>query len=111
MEVSSIATQSILSTSMATVKKATVSNMNAHPIETCDLRRYARNYPFLFHLIPADGVLFQCDGDAPSPSKDYGQLQINLDQVVLRWWKITLRNIEGSILSGRNQRFARGILS
>ena len=85
---------------MAAANKAIVSNMNANPIETCDIRRYARNYPFLFHLIPADGVLFQCDGDAPSPSKDYGQLQINLDQVVLRWWKITLRNIEGSIYPG-----------
>ncbi|CAF4400099.1 unnamed protein product, partial [Rotaria sordida] len=37
---------------------------------------------------------------APAPSKDYGQLQITLDKVILRWWKITLRNIDGSMYPG-----------
>lgn len=59
-----------------------------------------REYPFLRQLIPSNGLIFRCDADAPSPSKDYGQLEIYLDRLVLRWWKISLRNIEGSIYPG-----------
>ncbi|CAF1052894.1 unnamed protein product [Adineta ricciae] len=79
------------------------SNSNtstAYPPETCDTRLYLKEHPFLAALLPKTGVLFECDGDAPSPSKDYGQLQISIDKIILRWWKITLRNIEGAIYPG-----------
>ncbi|CAF1325268.1 unnamed protein product [Adineta steineri] len=71
-----------------------------YPIQTFDVPKFLKEHPFLSGLLKKDGNLFQCDGDAPSPSKDYGQLQINSNTVVLRWWKITLRNIEGSIYPG-----------
>ena len=57
------------------------TKLNANAIETSDLREFLRQHPFLAQLIPTTGVVFQCDGDAPSPSKDYGQLEINLDKV------------------------------
>jgi F-box protein 36 len=82
---------------------ATISgqnNKNINVPETCDVHVFIKNHPFLSTLLRKDGVLFECDGDAPSPSKDYGQLQITLDKVILRWWKITLRNVEGSMYPG-----------
>jgi len=70
-------------------------------IEIFDIHKFLNNHPFLSELIKSkNGILFECYGDAPSPSKDYGQIQINIDQIILRWWKITLRNIEGSIYPG-----------
>jgi hypothetical protein len=54
---------------------------NVYPIQTCDIHKFIKAHPFLSQLLRKDGVLFECDGDAPSPSKDYGQLQINLDKV------------------------------
>ena len=60
-------------------------------------RSFFRDHPFLAKLIPSNGILFECYATAPSPSKDYGQIQIQLDKVIVRWWKITLRNTEGSI--------------
>lgn len=60
-------------------------------------REFFRDHPFLAELIPNDGTLFECHATAPAPSKDYGQIQIQLDKIIVRWWKITLRNIEGSI--------------
>ncbi|UJR08718.1 hypothetical protein I4U23_012975 [Adineta vaga] len=89
---------------MATHKKLIMpsnsTTNNIYPIQTCDINQYLKEHPFLATLIHKNGVLFECDGDAPSPSKDYGQLQINFDRVILRWWKITLRNIEGAIYPG-----------
>ena len=49
--------------------------------EVMDTQKFFREHPLLFELIGKNGVLFECDGEAPSPSKDYGQLQINLNQV------------------------------
>ena len=67
---------------MATGKKtSTTMKLTANAIETVHLRRFLRQHPFLAQLLPSNGVVFQCDGDAPSPSKDYGQLEINLDKV------------------------------
>uniref|UniRef100_A0A8C5QT65 F-box protein 36 n=1 Tax=Leptobrachium leishanense TaxID=445787 RepID=A0A8C5QT65_9ANUR len=37
-------------------------------------------------------TLFESSGQAPSPSKDFYQLTVNRNQVVLRWWKISLRS-------------------
>jgi hypothetical protein len=61
---------------MANKKTATVSG-HTYPIETCDIQRFLKEHPLLSTLIREDGVVFQYDGEAPSPSKDYGQLQIN----------------------------------
>ncbi|CAF0884936.1 unnamed protein product [Adineta ricciae] len=72
----------------------------AHRHETCDVQQFRKEHPFLSALFRKDGVLFECDSQAPSPSKDYGQLQITMDKVILRWWKITLRNIEGAMYPG-----------
>ena len=63
-------------------------------------KKFFQDHPFLAGLIRKDGVLFECYATAPSPSKDYGQIQIPIDKVIVRWWKITLRNIEGSIYPG-----------
>ncbi|CAF2488552.1 unnamed protein product [Rotaria sp. Silwood2] len=99
------------------------NNKNVHPHETCDMRHFIKEHPFLSELLREDGTVFECDGQAPAPSKDYGQLQITLDKVyylinfflfsillsilcfitskvILRWWKITLRNIDGSMYPG-----------
>jgi len=65
-------------TSLATISG---NNKNAYPIQTCDIHRFKKEHPFLSELLRDDGVLFECDGQAPSPSKDYGQLQITLDKV------------------------------
>ncbi len=54
---------------------------NIYPIQTCDIHKFLKEHSFLSQLLRKDGILFECDGDAPSPSKDYGQLQINLDKV------------------------------
>jgi len=59
----------------------TVHNNNAHVPEICDIRRFKKEHPFLSELLRKDGILFECDGEAPAPSKDYGQLQINMDKV------------------------------
>ena len=84
---------------------------------SCDIGQYLRDHPFLSELIRKDGTLLECYGDAPPPSKDYGQILIKIDKVseifrlifieffilnkvIVRWWKITLRNIEGSIYPG-----------
>ncbi|XP_040204760.1 F-box only protein 36 [Rana temporaria] len=37
-------------------------------------------------------ILYQCDGQAPAPSKDFYQLQVTRSEVIFRWWKISLRN-------------------
>ncbi len=63
---------------------ATISGQNKKvppPPQTCDIRRFRKEHPFLSELLREDGVLFECDGEAPSPSKDYGQLQITMDKV------------------------------
>lgn len=73
---------------------------STYPIQTFDVPQFLKQHPLLSTLVSKNGVLFECDGDAPSPSKDYGQLQISVDRVLLRWWKITLRNIEGAIYPG-----------
>ncbi|CAF1068028.1 unnamed protein product [Didymodactylos carnosus] len=70
---------------------------NVYPFE---FSNFKQNFHQLFDLLRKDGVVFECDAEAPSPSKDYGQLQITTDKVLLRWWKITLRNIEGTIYPG-----------
>jgi hypothetical protein len=48
---------------------------------SCDIREFLSDHPFLSELIRKDGILFECYGDAPSPSKDYGQIQIKIDKV------------------------------
>ncbi|CAF0867557.1 unnamed protein product [Didymodactylos carnosus] len=73
---------------------------NAYPMQTYDFNNFKQNFHQLFELVRKDGVVFECDAEAPSPSKDYGQLQITTDKVILRWWKITLRNIEGAMYPG-----------
>ncbi|XP_018423853.1 PREDICTED: F-box only protein 36 [Nanorana parkeri] len=37
-------------------------------------------------------ILFECDGQAPAPSKDFYQLQVTRSEVIWRWWKISLRS-------------------
>lgn len=68
--------------------------------ESFDIEQFLKQHPFLSEIINKNETLFECYGDAPAPSKDYGQIQIKLDKVIVRWWKITLRNIEGSIYPG-----------
>lgn len=61
---------------------ATISaHNNTYPHQTCDIRRFKKEHPFLSELLRTDGIIFECDAQAPSPSKDYGQIQITLDQV------------------------------
>jgi hypothetical protein len=51
------------------------------PNQTCDMRLFIKEHPFLSKLVREDGILFECDGEAPAPSKDYGQLNITMDKV------------------------------
>jgi hypothetical protein len=46
------------------------------------MNKFLQEHPFLSGLVGKNGVLFECYGDAPSPSKDYGQIQININQVI-----------------------------
>ncbi|CAF1245929.1 unnamed protein product [Rotaria sordida] len=62
-----------------------------------DTDKYLKEHPLLSKLVGENKILFECSAIAPSPSKDYGRIEINFDQVIVQWWKITLRNIEGSI--------------
>jgi hypothetical protein len=64
---------------MASSRK--IMSNNAYPIQKSDIHQFLKEHPFLSTLISEDGVLFECCGEAPSPSKDYGQIQINLDKV------------------------------
>ena len=57
------------------------NNKNINVPETIDIHHFIKQHPFLATLLRKDGVLFECDGEAPSPSKDYGQLSITLNQV------------------------------
>ena len=57
------------------------NNNQAYVHETIDARQFVKEHPFLSTLLNQDGILFECDGEAPSPSKDYGQLQITMDKV------------------------------
>ncbi|CAF0783538.1 unnamed protein product [Adineta steineri] len=68
--------------------------------QTCDINQFRKEHPFLSKLLREDGILFECDSQAPSPSKDYGQLQVTMDKVILRWWKITLRHLEDAMYPG-----------
>ncbi|CAF3755946.1 unnamed protein product [Rotaria sp. Silwood1] len=70
---------------------------NINQIRIIDIRKYLKEHPLLSKLVGENEILFEYGSIAPSPSKDYGQIEINFDEVILRWWKITLRNIEGSI--------------
>jgi len=55
--------------------------MASHTNEICNLRKFLKKHPLLSELIGKDEILFECYGDAPSPSKDYGQIQISIDKV------------------------------
>ncbi|XP_075125149.1 F-box only protein 36 [Leptodactylus fuscus] len=37
-------------------------------------------------------ILFEGNGQAPAPSKDFYQLVVSRGEVILRWWKISLRS-------------------
>lgn len=37
-------------------------------------------------------ILYETNGQAPAPSKDFYQVVITQDEVILRWWKISLRS-------------------
>lgn len=78
----------------------TGQHQNSSPHQTCDMTRFKKEHPFLSQLLSNDETIFQCDAQAPSPSKDYGQIEITMNKVILRWWKITLRNIDGSMYPG-----------
>ncbi|XP_063771688.1 F-box only protein 36 isoform X2 [Pseudophryne corroboree] len=41
-------------------------------------------------LLPV--VLYEENGQAPAPSKDFYQLQVCRGEVIMRWWKISLRS-------------------
>jgi len=73
---------------------------NPYPNQTCDLHRFRKEHPLLSELLSDDGIIFECNAQAPSPSKDYGQLEITMDKVILRWWKISLRNLEDAKYPG-----------
>lgn len=62
---------------------ATKQSEAAKADKICHVQQYFHEHPFLASLIPKNGILFECDGDAPSPSKDYGQLQVGLDKVII----------------------------
>lgn len=67
---------------LATISnQSTTNNTNGYPLQTCDIRRFKKEHPFLSELLRDDEIIFECDAQAPSPSKDYGQLQITLDKV------------------------------
>ncbi|CAF3426316.1 unnamed protein product [Rotaria socialis] len=74
---------------------------NFNSKKSFNIHEYLKEHPLLAGIIVKNEILFECHGEAPSPSKDYGQIEINLDQIIIRWWKITLRNIEGSIYPGQ----------
>ncbi|CAF1337061.1 unnamed protein product [Rotaria magnacalcarata] len=85
--------------SASSSKAAAVTEHHHHdnPDQICNMRQFLKVHPFLSQLVRDDGILFECDGQAPAPSKDYGRLEITIDKVILRWWKITLRNVDGSM--------------
>jgi hypothetical protein len=64
---------------LSTIPGPNTTKTNLH--QTCDIRLFKKQHPFLSQLLRDDGILFECDGEAPSPSKDYGQLQITMDKV------------------------------
>ncbi|XP_073432730.1 F-box only protein 36 isoform X1 [Dendrobates tinctorius] len=37
-------------------------------------------------------ILYECNSQAPAPSKDFYQLIISRSEVIIRWWKISLRS-------------------
>ncbi|XP_069474406.1 F-box only protein 36 [Ambystoma mexicanum] len=37
-------------------------------------------------------ILFETNGQAPAPSKDFYQVLVTQQEVILRWWKISLRS-------------------
>ncbi|KAG8445501.1 hypothetical protein GDO86_010314 [Hymenochirus boettgeri] len=37
-------------------------------------------------------VLFECGGQAPAPSKDFYHLLVTREEIILRYWKISLRS-------------------
>ena len=43
-------------------------------------------------LIPSNGVLVNFAARAEAPSKDYCQLYVTTEQVIFRWWKVSIRN-------------------
>lgn len=49
--------------------------------ENFDLKQVLNGRPFLLNLLVNKTSLLECDAQAPSPSKDYGRLEINLNQV------------------------------
>lgn len=71
-----------------------------YPNQTCDLHSFRKEHRLLSELLSDDGIIFECNAQAPSPSKDYGQLEITMDKVILRWWKISLRNLEDAKYPG-----------
>lgn len=69
-------------------RRAVVPSASAHSdkntapvVETCNMRQFVKEHPLLATLLNENGILFECDAEAPAPSKDYGQIQINLDKV------------------------------
>ena len=54
---------------------------NSYGTEVFDVHRFAGKHPLLSQLIRENEVLFECGSEAPSPSKDYGHIQINFNQV------------------------------
>ncbi|CAF1565471.1 unnamed protein product [Rotaria magnacalcarata] len=74
---------------------------NINSKKSFNIHEYLKEHSLLARIIVRNQILFECHGEAPSPSKDYGQIEINFDQIIIRWWKITLRNIEGSIYPGQ----------
>ncbi|XP_066454276.1 F-box only protein 36 [Eleutherodactylus coqui] len=37
-------------------------------------------------------ILYECSGQAPAPSKDFYQILVSRSEVIIRWWKISLRS-------------------
>ncbi|CAF3079165.1 unnamed protein product [Rotaria sp. Silwood2] len=70
---------------------------NNKRIKIIDIHKYLKEHKLLSKFVGENEILFEYGSIAPSPSKDYGHIEINFNEVIIRWWKITLRNIEGSI--------------
>lgn len=83
MEVRCFATDFIFFRRMASTKHKTtmIPKTQVNPISICDLCQYLKEHKIFRTILPTNGLIFRCDGDAPAPSKDYGQLEIHLDKV------------------------------
>lgn len=66
---------------MAIYDKNIHFSINKSELKLFDIHKFVQEHPLLSKRLGKDGILFESGCEAPSPSKDYGHIQINIDQV------------------------------